>query len=65
MYYKPLVIADPKLKGAVYKIATGAFRKQETAVIQLPAGIGTIQGIYLSFASKERELYSGDQYFGI
>jgi hypothetical protein len=46
-------------------IATGAFRKQETAVIQLPAGIGTIQGIYLSFASKEREMYSADQYFGI
>jgi len=46
-------------------IATGAIRKQETAVIQLPAGLGTIQGIYLSFASKERELYSVDQYFGI
>lgn len=46
-------------------IATGAFRKQESAVIQLPAGLGSIQGIYLSFASKERELYSADHYFGI
>lgn len=46
-------------------IATGAFRKQESAVIQLPAGMGTIQGTYISFASKERELYSADHYFGI
>jgi hypothetical protein len=46
-------------------IATGVFRKQQSAVIQLPAGLVTIQGIYLSFASKERELYSADQYFGI
>ena len=46
-------------------IPTGVFRKQETAVIQPPAGIGTIQGIYLSFASKEREMYSADQWFGI
>jgi hypothetical protein len=46
-------------------ISTGALRKQETAVIQIPEGLGTIQGIYLSFASKERELYSADQYFGV
>ena len=46
-------------------IATGATRKQQTAVIQLPAEIGTIQGIYLSFSSKERGLYSADQWFGI
>jgi hypothetical protein len=46
-------------------IATGAVRKQQIAVIQLPAGIGTIQGIYLSFASKERGLYSADQWFGV
>jgi hypothetical protein len=46
-------------------IATGIIRKPQTAVIQLPAGLGTIQGIYLSFASKEQELYSADQYFGI
>ena len=46
-------------------IATGVFRKQQSAVIQLPAGTGTVQGIYLSFASKERKLYSADQWFGI
>ena len=46
-------------------IATGALRRQQTTVIQPPAGIRAIQGIYLSFASKERELYSADQYFGI
>lgn len=46
-------------------IATGAIRKQQTAVVQLPAGIGMIQGIYLSFASKERGLYSGDQWFKV
>jgi len=46
-------------------IPTGAIRKQESAVIQLPTGIGTIQGIYLFFASSGRKLYSPDQYFGI
>jgi hypothetical protein len=46
-------------------IPTGAIRKEESAVIQLPAGIGTIQGIYLFFASNARKLYSPDQYFGI
>ncbi len=46
-------------------ISTGAIRKQQTAVIQLPAGTGAIQGIYLSFASRERGLYSADQWFGI
>ena len=46
-------------------IATGFIRRHEAAIIQLPSGIGTIQGIYLSFASKERMLYSPDQYFEI
>jgi hypothetical protein len=46
-------------------IATGVFRKQQSAVIQLPAGTGVIQGIYLSFAAKERNLYSADQWIGI
>jgi hypothetical protein len=46
-------------------IPTGAFRKQESAVIELPAGIENIQGIYLFFASVGRKLYSPDQYFGI
>lgn len=46
-------------------VATGAVRNQGNAVIQLPTGTGPVQGIYLSFASVERELYSPDQYFGL
>jgi hypothetical protein len=46
-------------------IATGAIRRQETAVVQLPAVTGTIQGIYLFFGSEKRKLYSPDIYFGI
>ena len=46
-------------------IKTGAKRKQETAVIQLPSGPGTINGIYLFFGSDKRKLYSPDMYFGI
>ena len=46
-------------------VSTGALRGQESAVIQLPTVSGTIQGIYLFFASERRKMYSGDQYFGI
>jgi len=46
-------------------IATGAIRRQETAVIQLPKLTGSIQGIYLFFGSEKRKLYSPDIYFGI
>jgi hypothetical protein len=46
-------------------IATGALRKQEYALIQLPTVSGTVQVIYLFFASEERKMYSWDQYFGI
>ena len=46
-------------------IATGVIRKQESAVIQLPSGIGTVNGIYLFFGSDIRKLYSPDIYFGI
>ena len=46
-------------------VATDAVRKQGKAVIQVPTGTGTVQGIYLSFAAKERLLYSPDQYFGL
>jgi hypothetical protein len=46
-------------------IATGALREQESAVIQLPTLSGTVQGIYLFFASEKRKMYSMDQYFGI
>jgi len=46
-------------------LATGASRKQESAVIQLPPVIGTVEGIYLFFASEKRKLYSPDQYFSL
>ena len=46
-------------------IKTGALRKQESAVIQPPSGIGTINGIYLFFGSDKRKLYSPDMYFEI
>ena len=42
-----------------------AFREQESAVIQFPTVSGTVQGIYLFFASEKRKMYSKDQYFGI
>lgn len=44
-------------------IATGALRKQESAVINLPTVSGTIDAIWLFFASEDRKLYSPDQYF--
>jgi len=46
-------------------LATKALRKQESAVIELPAVTGTVEGIYLFFASEKRKLYSPDQYFGL
>lgn len=46
-------------------VATGALRKTESALIQLPTVSGTIHGVYLFFASEERKLYSQDQYFKI
>jgi hypothetical protein len=46
-------------------IATGALRSQQSAVIPLLSGTGTIQGIYLYFGSDRRKLYSVDQWFGI
>jgi hypothetical protein len=57
-----MVSNDGKFLGP---IATGAIRRQESAVIQLPAVTGTIQGIYLFFGSDKRKLYSPDIYFGI
>jgi hypothetical protein len=57
-----MVSNDDKFTGP---IKTGAIRKQESAVIQLPSGIGTIYGIYLFFGSEERQLYSPDMWFGI
>ena len=46
-------------------LETGVLRKQESAVIDLPAVPGTIDAIWLYFASEERKLYSADQYFRI
>ncbi len=57
-----MVSNDDKFTGP---IKTGALRKQESAVIQLPSGIGTINGIYLFFGSEKRKLYSPDMHFGI
>jgi hypothetical protein len=57
-----MVSNDDKFTGP---IKTGALRKQESAVIQLPNSIGTINGIYLFFGSDKRKLYSPDVYFGI
>jgi len=57
-----MVSNDGKFLGP---LKTGVIRKQVSAVIQLPAVTGTIQGIYLFFGSEKRKLYSGDIYFGI
>ena len=46
-------------------LPTGEIRRKESALVRLPEVTGTIQGIYLFFASEKRKLYSGDQYFGI
>ncbi len=43
--------------------ATGAKRKQESALIVLPPLGGTINAVWLFFASDRRKLYSPDQYF--
>jgi hypothetical protein len=46
-------------------IETGFGRQSGSAVIEIPVGMGGVQGIYLFFASKERLLYSTDQFFKI
>ncbi|HEY3388916.1 MAG TPA: DUF6266 family protein [Prolixibacteraceae bacterium] len=46
-------------------IITGVKRIQGETVIDLPAGFESITGIYLFFASHDRDGYSPDQYFGI
>ncbi len=43
--------------------ATRAIREQEFALITLPNVGGTIDAIWLFFASERRKLYSPDQYF--
>ena len=63
---------DDELKMIVYQdgnftgpVATGAFRKEQTALIRLPSGMGTPREVYLFFASDKRKMYSPDQYFKI
>ena len=46
-------------------IATGFIRKKEKAVIELPAEMADIKGIYLFFGSEKRKLYSPDAYFEV
>jgi hypothetical protein len=57
-----MVTYDGKFTGPV---ATSATRKEQTAVVTLPAVGGTIEAIWLFFASEKRKLYSPDQYFRI
>lgn len=57
-----MVSNDGKFPGP---FKTGAYRKQESAVIQLPEVTGSIQGIYLFWGSEKRKMWSGDIYFGI
>ncbi len=57
-----MVSHDGKFSGPV---ATGAKRKQQSAVVTLPTVSGTIDAIWLFFASEKRKLYSPDQYFRI
>ena len=55
-----MVVRDGKFSNS---IATGAKRGDQSASVQLPGGEGTVQGIYLSFASSDRASYSLDQFF--
>jgi len=57
-----MVSHDGKFTGPV---ATGAVRKQQSAVVTLPAVSGTTDAIWLFFASEKRKLYSPDQFFSL
>lgn len=48
-----------------HPVSTGALRNGESAVILAPEGAVKLEGMFLSFASVERKLYSVDQYFGV
>ena len=48
-----------------HPVATGGKRNQETALIQVPAETGKLQGIFLFFASADGKLYSLDEFVGI
>jgi hypothetical protein len=45
-----------------HPMATGAYRSQEMAMVQVPEGTRNLKGIYFYFASPKRELYSVDQF---
>ena len=55
-----MVVRDGKFSNPM---ATGAKRGDQSASVQLPGGEGTVQGIYLSFASSDSASYSLDQFF--
>ena len=55
-----MVVRDGKFSNPM---ATGSNRGDQFASVELPGGEGTVQGIYLSFASSDRASYSADRYF--
>ena len=55
-----MVVRDGKFSD---QVATGAKRGDQYARVQLPQGEGTVQGIYLSFASADRSSFTMDQFF--
>lgn len=55
-----MVVRDGKFS---HPISTGAKRGDQSASIELPVGEGTVQGIYLSFASGDKSSCSMDQFF--
>lgn len=55
-----MVVRDGKFS---HPLSTGAKRGDQSASIELPGGEGTVQGIYLSFASGDKSSYSLDQFF--
>ena len=55
-----MVVRDGKFSPL---LSTGAKRDDHSASIELPVEEGTVQGIYLSFASGDQSSYSIDQFF--
>lgn len=55
-----MVVRDGKFS---HLLSTGSKRGDQSASIELPGGEGTVQGIYLSFASGDKSSYSMDQFF--
>ena len=55
-----MVVRDGKFSRL---LSTGAKRDDQLASIELPGAEGTVQGIYLSFASGDKSSYSMDQFF--